>query len=93
MLLWALLLALLAVIYGRTLSPELLANFEHQLVDEYRDGIADGSIANVDEFLGADKLLQKVKNFANSFRSNPDHARRVKRETSSYYGALLDSSK
>lgn len=96
LLFWTIFPALVTLTYGgRTLSVELLANFEQNLVDQFRDGIVNGSVANVDEFLGHDDLVRRqVADFANSFR-RPDYvSKRMKRETSAgYYGALLDSSK
>lgn len=95
---WTIFPALMvSVIFGHTLSPELLANFEQYLVDEYRDKITAGLISNVDEYLGGDDLRKKVADFANNFRhyaSTNENIGRAKRETpAGYYGALLDSSK
>lgn len=92
------LLAAPVLIHGlNRLNRELLANFEHSLLDDYREQIAAGSIGNVDEFLGSAELQRKVKEFVNSFgQAQPYDARsrtRGKRDTAAYYGALLDSSK
>lgn len=95
---WALCLALLVAVQGHRLSPELLANFENNLLDEFRDSYAPGSFVNIDEFLAGPsgkKMQQRIRHFANSFQSdqieNTNH--RDKRATPGYYGALLDSSK